>query len=275
MALNFGGWILIRFNPEVMVKPERASRACSLASLRPIAGTRPGARAEAERTSGGAESCLAIPKERAEGHVNAGRSWAATIGAASADPGSVAGTDLNVERYSTSCTSSARWRVCWQQTRTIGTCSRPSFTSRNGSGSPENQSHAADPSLNPTARALLRRLRRRRSGRAPQHPITIRHHCGCCLTQAGRLALLGAGGRRSGAGSRLAAEYEETSNKARACSKAHACLEDGNAMSGPFAAEGFEVGLYHRPGQRHVVGWPAGGGGASWLSDRAGITANS
>ena len=64
---NFGSWYLIGSSPEVMVKAEKNKKNQIVASLRPIAGTRPRGK-DAEQDLKFEEDLLKDPKEISE-HV--------------------------------------------------------------------------------------------------------------------------------------------------------------------------------------------------------------
>jgi len=63
--LNFGDWQIIGSSPEVMVKAERNGEGKTIATVRPIAGTRPRGKTPGEDIALG-EELLADPKELAE-----------------------------------------------------------------------------------------------------------------------------------------------------------------------------------------------------------------
>jgi anthranilate synthase component 1 len=63
--LNFGDWQIIGSSPEVMVKAERNAEGKTIATVRPIAGTRPRGKTPGEDIALG-EELLADPKELAE-----------------------------------------------------------------------------------------------------------------------------------------------------------------------------------------------------------------
>ena len=95
---NFGTWQLIGSSPEVMVKAEQGDQGQLVATLRPIAGTRPRGKTP-ERDRAYAEDLLADPKEVAE-HVmlvDLGRNDLGRV----CEKGSVTVDELMViERYS-------------------------------------------------------------------------------------------------------------------------------------------------------------------------------
>jgi anthranilate synthase component 1 len=219
---NFGDWFLIGSSPEVMVKAEPRPDGSVLASLRPIAGTRPRGEDEAEDAALEAE-LLADPKERAE-HVmlvDLGRNDLGRV----CQPGSVRVKELMViERYSHVMHIVSEVQGLLQPERDIWDLLMASFPAGTVSGAPKIRAMQLIHDLEPDARGPY-------SGvygavdlnGALNTAITIR-----------TMVVLPAGPDRwrvqvqAGAGvvadSRPAAEYQETLNKARGMLKAVACL---------------------------------------------------
>jgi anthranilate synthase component I len=230
---DFGGWHLIGSSPEVMVKAEPGENGTILASVRPIAGTRPRGQSEQEDLDLETE-LLADPKERAE-HVmlvDLGRNDLGRV----CRPGSVAVGELMViERYSHVMHIVSEVQGVLEADHDIWDLLMASFPAGTVSGAPKIRAMQLINALEPDARGPY-------SGvygavdlnGALNTAITIRTMVVLPEAPDGAAVETGAETRRwrvqvqAGAGivadSRPEAEYEETLNKARGMLKAIACL---------------------------------------------------
>ncbi len=230
---DFGDWHLIGSSPEVMVKAEPGEDGTILASVRPIAGTRPRGNNEQEDRALELE-LLADPKERAE-HVmlvDLGRNDLGRV----CKPGSVAVGELMViERYSHVMHIVSQVQGVLEARYDIWDLLMACFPAGTVSGAPKIRAMQLIHALEPDSRGPY-------SGvygavdlnGALNTAITIRTMV--VLPAAPAAAPAGAGGEtrrwrvqvQAGAGivadSKPAAEYEETLNKARGMLKAIACL---------------------------------------------------
>ena len=230
---NFGDWFLIGSSPEVMVKAEPQPDGTILASVRPIAGTRPRGSNEQEDQALEIE-LLADPKERAE-HVmlvDLGRNDLGRV----CRPGSVTVGELMViERYSHVMHIVSQVQGVLQANHDIWDLLMACFPAGTVSGAPKIRAMQLIHALEPDARGPY-------SGvygavdlnGALNTAITIRTMV--VLPEAtGEAAPAALGDTRrwrvqvqAGAGivadSKPTAEYEETLNKARGMLKAIACL---------------------------------------------------
>jgi anthranilate synthase component 1 len=233
---NFGDWYLIGSSPEVMVKAEPQTDGSVLASLRPIAGTRPRGEDDAEDRALEAD-LLADPKERAE-HVmlvDLGRNDLGRV----CQPGSVRVNELMViERYSHVMHIVSQVEGVLQSERDVWDLLMASFPAGTVSGAPKIRAMQLIHDLEPEARGPY-------SGvygavdlnGALNTAITIR-------TMVVRPA--GEGHWRvqvqAGAGvvadSRPEAEHQETLNKARGMLKALACLQPRETLPAGAPADG-------------------------------------
>jgi anthranilate synthase component 1 len=223
---NFGSWYLIGSSPEVMVKAEPDGHGAILASLRPIAGTRPRGRDSAEDQALETE-LLADPKERAE-HVmlvDLGRNDLGRV----CRPGSVRVGDLMViERYSHVMHIVSQVEGVLAAEHDVWDLLMACFPAGTVSGAPKIRAMQLIHALETDARGPY-------SGvygtvdlnGALNTAITIRS-----MVVLPEDPLLGGGWRvqvQAGAGvvadSRPEAEYHETLNKARGMLKALACLQ--------------------------------------------------
>jgi len=221
---NFGGWYLIGSSPEVMVKAEPSEQGV-LASLRPIAGTRPRGQSEAEDQRLEQE-LLADPKERAE-HVmlvDLGRNDLGRV----CRPGSVAVTDLMViERYSHVMHIVSQVEGLLAADQDIWDLLQASFPAGTVSGAPKIRAMQLIHELEPDARGPYSGVYGAVDlGGALNTAITIRTMV-VLPDPAGGWRVQVQAGAGLVADSQPAAEYEETLNKARGLLKALACLEDG------------------------------------------------
>jgi anthranilate synthase component 1 len=220
---NFGDWFLIGSSPEVMVKAEPREDTAVLASLRPIAGTRPRGRSDREDEAL-EEELLADPKERAE-HVmlvDLGRNDLGRVCRA----GSVVVGDLMViERYSHVMHIVSQVEGVLDPSRDIWDLLMASFPAGTVSGAPKIRAMQLIHELEPDARGPYSGMYGAVDlGGALNTAITIR-----------TMVVLPAGGGewrvqvQAGAGivadSVPALEYRETLNKARGLLKALACLD--------------------------------------------------
>ncbi|MCX5947928.1 MAG: chorismate-binding protein [Cyanobacteria bacterium] len=230
---DFGGWHLIGSSPEVMVKAEPGENGTILASVRPIAGTRPRGQSEQEDLDLETE-LLADPKERAE-HVmlvDLGRNDLGRV----CRPGSVTVGELMViERYSHVMHIVSEVQGVLEADHDIWDLLMASFPAGTVSGAPKIRAMQLINALEPDARGPY-------SGvygavdlnGALNTAITIRTMVVLPEAPDGAAGETGAETRRwrvqvqAGAGivadSRPEAEYEETLNKARGMLKAIACL---------------------------------------------------
>ena len=230
---DFGDWHLIGSSPEVMVKAEPQPDGTILASVRPIAGTRPRGSNEQEDQALEIE-LLADPKERAE-HVmlvDLGRNDLGRV----CRPGSVTVGELMViERYSHVMHIVSQVQGVLQANHDIWDLLMACFPAGTVSGAPKIRAMQLIHALEPDARGPY-------SGvygavdlnGALNTAITIRTMV--VLPEAtGEAAPAALGDTRrwrvqvqAGAGivadSKPTAEYEETLNKARGMLKAIACL---------------------------------------------------
>jgi anthranilate synthase component 1 len=223
---NFGSWYLIGSSPEVMVKAEPDGQGAILASLRPIAGTRPRGRDTAEDQALETE-LLADPKERAE-HVmlvDLGRNDLGRV----CRPGSVRVGDLMViERYSHVMHIVSQVEGLLAAEHDVWDLLMACFPAGTVSGAPKIRAMQLIHALEADARGPY-------SGvygtvdlnGALNTAITIRS-----MVVLPEDPLRGGGWRvqvQAGAGvvadSRPEAEYQETLNKARGMLKALACLQ--------------------------------------------------
>ena len=222
---NFGGWHLIGSSPEVMVKAEPAGDGSGRvkASLRPIAGTRPRGRTEAEDLELEAD-LLADPKERAE-HVmlvDLGRNDLGRV----CQPGTVkVGELMVIERYSHVMHIVSQVEGLLAQGKTIWDLLMASFPAGTVSGAPKIRAMQLIHALEPDARGPY-------SGvygavdlaGALNTAITIRTMVVLPNPSGGWRVQVQAGAGVV-ADSKPEAEYQETLNKARGMLKALACLQ--------------------------------------------------
>jgi anthranilate synthase component 1 len=219
---NFGDWYLIGSSPEVMVKAEPRPDGSVLASLRPIAGTRPRGENEAEDAVMEAD-LLADPKERAE-HVmlvDLGRNDLGRV----CQPGSVRVKDLMViERYSHVMHIVSQVEGVLQPDRDIWDLLMASFPAGTVSGAPKIRAMQLIHALEPDARGPYSGV---------YGAVDLNGAINTAITIRTMVVLPAGGGRwrvqvQAGAGvvadSRPDAEHQETLNKARGMLKAVACL---------------------------------------------------
>ncbi len=219
---NFGDWHLIGSSPEVMVKAEPREDGAILASLRPIAGTRPrgGDDREDEALE---EELLADPKERAE-HVmlvDLGRNDLGRV----CLPGTVTVGDLMViERYSHVMHIVSQVEGLLAPSRDVWDLLMACFPAGTVSGAPKIRAMQLINALEPDARGPY-------SGvygavdlnGALNTAITIRTMVVLPRPEGGWRVQVQAGAGIV-ADSQPTAEYQETLNKARGMLKALACL---------------------------------------------------
>jgi anthranilate synthase component 1 len=219
---NFGDWFLIGSSPEVMVKAEPRPDGTVLASLRPIAGTRPRGEDEGEDAAMEAE-LLADPKERAE-HVmlvDLGRNDLGRV----CRPGSVRVKELMViERYSHVMHIVSQLEGVLQSDRDIWDLLMASFPAGTVSGAPKIRAMQLIHDLEPDARGPYSGV---------YGAVDLNGALNTAITIRTMVVLPDGAGRwrvqvQAGAGvvadSRPQAEYQETLNKARGMLKALACL---------------------------------------------------
>ncbi|MEB3255858.1 MAG: anthranilate synthase component I family protein, partial [Synechococcaceae cyanobacterium] len=233
---NFGGWYLIGSSPEVMVKAEPRDDGTVLASLRPIAGTRP--RGENEREDAALEAdLLADPKERAE-HVmlvDLGRNDLGRV----CRPGSVQVKELMViERYSHVMHIVSQVEGVLQPQCDVWDLLMASFPAGTVSGAPKIRAMQLIHALEPGARGPY-------SGvygavdltGALNTAITIRTMV-VLPADEGRWRVQVQAGAGVVADSKPEAEHQETLNKARGMLKAVACLLPRSAAPAEARADG-------------------------------------
>jgi anthranilate synthase component 1 len=219
---NFGGWYLIGSSPEVMVKAEPRTDGTVLASLRPIAGTRPRGEDEAEDAALEAD-LLADPKERAE-HVmlvDLGRNDLGRVCKA----GSVRVNELMViERYSHVMHIVSQVEGVLRSDCDVWDLLMASFPAGTVSGAPKIRAMQLIHELEPDARGPYSGVYGAvdLSG-ALNTAITIRTMV-VLPTGDGRWRVLVQAGAGVVADSKPEAEHQETLNKARGMLKALACL---------------------------------------------------
>ncbi len=219
---NFGGWYLIGSSPEVMVKAEPIPEGGVKASLRPIAGTRPRGRDEAEDLALEVE-LLADPKERAE-HVmlvDLGRNDLGRV----CQPGTVKVSDLMViERYSHVMHIVSQVEGLLAEGQTVWDLLMASFPAGTVSGAPKIRAMQLIHALEPDARGPYSGVYGGVDlGGALNTAITIRTMVVLPHPEGGWRVQVQAGAGVV-ADSNAAAEYQETLNKARGMLKAIACL---------------------------------------------------
>ncbi|MEB3199763.1 MAG: anthranilate synthase component I family protein [Synechococcaceae cyanobacterium] len=221
---DFGGWHLIGSSPEVMVKAEPDHEGRVLASVRPIAGTRPRG-ADPGEDAALAEELLADPKERAE-HVmlvDLGRNDLGRV----CRPGTVKVGDLMViERYSHVMHIVSQVEGLLHADKDIWDLLMACFPAGTVSGAPKIRAMQLIHELEPEARGPY-------SGvygavdlaGALNTAITIRTMVVLPGSAPGLHRVQVQAGAGIVADSRPEAEYEETLNKARGMLKALACLQ--------------------------------------------------
>jgi anthranilate synthase component 1 len=219
---NFGDWYLIGSSPEVMVKAEPSDDGRLLASLRPIAGTRPRGSNEAEDRALATE-LMADPKERAE-HVmlvDLGRNDLGRV----CEPGSVQVSELMViERYSHVMHIVSQVEGLLARGRSVWDLLMASFPAGTVSGAPKIRAMQLIHALEPDARGPYSGV----YGAVDLNgglntAITIRTMVVLPHPEGGWRVQVQAGAGVV-ADSRPEAEYQETLNKARGMLKALACL---------------------------------------------------
>ena len=222
---DFGNWHLIGSSPEVMVKAEPQPDGTILASVRPIAGTRPRGANEQEDQALEIE-LLADPKERAE-HVmlvDLGRNDLGRV----CRPGSVTVGELMViERYSHVMHIVSQVQGVLQANHDIWDLLMACFPAGTVSGAPKIRAMQLIHALEPDARGPYSGV---------YGAVDLNGALNTAITIRTMVVLPEAAGdaRRwrvqvqAGAGivadSKPTAEYEETLNKARGMLKAIACL---------------------------------------------------
>jgi anthranilate synthase component 1 len=229
---DFGDWHLIGSSPEVMVKAEPGEDGTVLASVRPIAGTRPRGNSEQEDQALERE-LLADPKERAE-HVmlvDLGRNDLGRV----CRPGSVAVGELMViERYSHVMHIVSQVRGVLEERHDIWDLLMACFPAGTVSGAPKIRAMQLIHALEPDARgpysgvygavdlngALNTAITIRTMVVLPETPD---QEAGAAA-EPRRWRVQVQAGAGIVADSRPEAEYEETLNKARGMLKAIACL---------------------------------------------------
>ncbi|MFM7674993.1 MAG: anthranilate synthase component I family protein [Synechococcus sp.] len=230
---NFGGWYLIGSSPEVMVKAEPSGDGSGSirASLRPIAGTRPRGRDEAEDQALESE-LLADPKERAE-HVmlvDLGRNDLGRV----CRPGSVHVTDLMViERYSHVMHIVSQVEGLLAAGCDVWDLLMASFPAGTVSGAPKIRAMQLIHALEPDARGPYSGV---------YGAVDLAGALNTAITIRTMVVLPAAGGNgwrvqvQAGAGlvadSQPEAEFQETLNKARGMLQALACLQTPPAPAG-------------------------------------------
>jgi len=221
---NFGGWYLIGSSPEVMVKAEPMADGSGRvkASLRPIAGTRPRGRSEAEDLAL-EKDLLADPKERAE-HVmlvDLGRNDLGRV----CVPGSVSVSELMViERYSHVMHIVSEVEGLLDPERDVWDLLMASFPAGTVSGAPKIRAMQLIHALEPDARGPYSGV---------YGGMDLSGALNTAITIRTMVVLPDGDGRwrvqvQAGAGlvadSVPASEFQETLNKARGMLKALACL---------------------------------------------------
>jgi anthranilate synthase component 1 len=219
---NFGDWHLIGSSPEVMVKAEPRPDGTVLASLRPIAGTRPRGEDQAEDAVLAAD-LLADPKERAE-HVmlvDLGRNDLGRVCAA----GSVRVNELMViERYSHVMHIVSQVEGVLRGDCDVWDLLMASFPAGTVSGAPKIRAMQLIHALEPEARGPYSGV---------YGAVDLSGALNTAITIRTMVVLPAGEGRwrvqvQAGAGvvadSRPEAEHQETLNKARGMLKALACL---------------------------------------------------
>jgi anthranilate synthase component I len=220
---NFGDWFLIGSSPEVMVKAEPRQDGAIVASVRPIAGTRPRGVDDREDEALEAE-LLADPKERAE-HVmlvDLGRNDLGRV----CQPGTVAVGELMViERYSHVMHIVSQVEGVLDPTRDIWDLLMACFPAGTVSGAPKIRAMQLLHALEPDARGPYAGV---------YGAVDLNGALNTAITIRTMVVLPAAAGAwrvqvQAGAGivadSRPEAEYHETLNKARGMLKALACLQ--------------------------------------------------
>ncbi len=219
---RFSDWYLIGSSPEVMVKAEPREDGAILASVRPIAGTRP--RGLDDREDEELENeLLADPKERAE-HVmlvDLGRNDLGRV----CSPGSVVVGDLMViERYSHVMHIVSQVEGRLDPERDVWDLLMACFPAGTVSGAPKIRAMQLIHDLEPDARGPYSGVYGAVDlGGALNTAITIRTMVVLPDPQGGWRVQVQAGAGIV-ADSVPAAEYQETLNKARGMLKALACL---------------------------------------------------
>jgi anthranilate synthase component 1 len=228
---HFGDWYLIGSSPEVMVKAEPREDGAVLASVRPIAGTRP--RGEDDRADEALEAeLLSDPKERAE-HVmlvDLGRNDLGRV----CRPGSVRLGDLMViERYSHVMHIVSQVEGVLDPRYDVWDLLKACFPAGTVSGAPKIRAMQLIHELEPDARGPYSGVYGAAdlSG-ALNTAITIRTMVVLPDPEHGWRVQVQAGAGIV-ADSTPEAEYHETLNKARGLLKALACLQ----TQAPAAAE--------------------------------------
>jgi anthranilate synthase component 1 len=219
---NFGDWFLIGSSPEVMVKAEPREDGAILASVRPIAGTRPRGADDREDENLEAE-LLADPKERAE-HVmlvDLGRNDLGRV----CRPGSVVVGDLMViERYSHVMHIVSQVEGVLDPQRDIWDLLMACFPAGTVSGAPKIRAMQLIHELEPDARGPYSGIYGAVDlNGALNTAITIRTMVVLPAAATGWRVQVQAGAGIV-ADSQPAVEYQETLNKARGLLKALACL---------------------------------------------------
>ena len=210
---NFGGWYLIGSSPEVMVKAEPIPEGGVKASLRPIAGTRPRGRDEAEDLALEKE-LLADPKERAE-HVmlvDLGRNDLGRV----CQPGTVkVGELMVIERYSHVMHIVSQVEGLLAEGQTVWDLLMASFPAGTVSGAPKIRAMQLIHDLEPVARGPYSGV---------YGAVDLNGALNTAITIRTMVVLPAGQGRwrvqvQAGAGvvadSRPEAEHQETLNKAR------------------------------------------------------------
>jgi anthranilate synthase component 1 len=220
---NFGDWYLIGSSPEVMVKAEPQANGDILASVRPIAGTRPRGVDAAEDAALEAE-LLADPKERAE-HVmlvDLGRNDLGRV----CRPGSVTVTELMViERYSHVMHIVSQVEGQLAASHDVWDLLMACFPAGTVSGAPKIRAMQLIHALEPDARGPYAGVYGSVDlNGALNTAITIRSMIVLPHPDRGWRVLVQAGAGIV-ADSQPAMEYDETLNKARGMLKALACLQ--------------------------------------------------
>ena len=220
---NFGDWYLIGSSPEVMVKAEPQANGDILASVRPIAGTRPrGVDATADAAL--EAELLADPKERAE-HVmlvDLGRNDLGRV----CRPGSVTVSELMViERYSHVMHIVSQVEGQLAASHDVWDLLMACFPAGTVSGAPKIRAMQLIHALEPDARGPYAGVYGSVDlNGALNTAITIRSMIVLPHPDRGWRVLVQAGAGIV-ADSQPAMEYDETLNKARGMLKALACLQ--------------------------------------------------
>ena len=227
---NFGGWYLIGSSPEVMVKAEPREDGSTIASVRPIAGTRP--RGADDREDEDLETeLLGDPKERAE-HVmlvDLGRNDLGRV----CRPGSVTVGDLMViERYSHVMHIVSQVEGLLEPSRDIWDLLMACFPAGTVSGAPKIRAMQLIHDLEPDARGPYSGVYGTVDLNGSLNTaITIRTMVVRPDPERGWRVQVQAGAGIV-ADSQPEAEYRETLNKARGLLKALACLQTADSHSG-------------------------------------------